>query len=61
MLNDSTDGHMSQYGELNHIFCVDDLKTFAKDWWPAAGSPHHREDIQQPSDIKMEYGLEKVC
>ena len=31
LLNDSTDGHMSQYGELNHIFCSDDLKTFAKD------------------------------
>ena len=31
LLNDSTDGHMSQYGELSHIFCVDDLKTFAKD------------------------------
>ena len=31
MLNTSIYGYMSQYGKLNHLFYMDDLKTFTKD------------------------------
>ena len=58
MLNDSTYGYMSQYGKLNHLFYMDDLKNFAKD-----------DDQQQglliivktfSSDINMEFGLKRM-
>ena len=59
LLNNITYGFMSQYGKLNHLFYMDDLKTFAKDDDQQLGLLTIVKTFS--SDIKMEFGLEKCA
>ena len=59
ILNASEYGYTAQQGKLNHLFYVDDLKTFAKNESQQEGLLNIVKSFSD--DIKMEFGLEKCA
>ena len=59
LLNSSSYGYTAQHGKLNHLFYVDDLKTFAKNESQQQGLLTIVKSFSD--DINMEFGLEKCA
>ena len=59
LLNSSTYGYKIQEGKLNHLFYMDDLKTYAKDDNEQKGLLTIVKTFSD--DIKMEFGLDKCA